>query len=509
MKNKQRSIGVLISYAGTVAGMLCGLVLSSFLLRTLGDSEYGLYQTISSFVMYLVLLQFGTGTVMARNISVCLNQSDEKDVKGRIDRNYSTIWIISLILSAVMLAAGLVFYFSLGNIYSKTMTEDQIAYAKSILLILLSYLIVNYLTQNISGFLLACEEYVFSNLLNLIKVLSRTVILIVVISFFRYAIFIAVVDLTLTLIVFILSIAYVQGKYKPKLSFRLFDKSVFVSSVPMCVALLLQALTNQANNNVDKFVIGVMMNMESVALYSVVQFIFTSFSSLATVPVSLFLPEISKNMTRGLSPRKFTNTLISPCRLTVVICGSILCGFFAVGSQFISVVYGESKTDAWLYTLIILIPMFVNMSNAVIINVMDIANKRLVRSLILLGTTILNIIMTVFLINIWGIIGAVIATAVSLIIGNIIIMNVYYKKVMHINVMHLFKSAYAGLLPFQIIAGIVAFLAAKFISNQLIGLLAGGALYLLLSFGLIYIFGLKKEEKAWVTNKIKRGKKNK
>ena len=489
--------------------MLCGLVLSSFLLRTLGDTEYGLYQTISSFVMYLVLLQFGTGTVMARNISVCLNQSDEEDIKDRVDRNYSTIWIISLILSAIMLVAGLVFYFNVGNIYSKTMNADQIEYAKNILLILLSFLIVNYLTQNISGFLLAYEEYVFSNLLNLIKILSRTIILIIVISFFRYAIFIAIVDLMLTLIVFILSIAYVQRKYKPKLSFRLFDKSVFVSSIPMCVALLLQTLTNQANSNVDKFVIGLMLNMESVALYSIVQFIFTSFSSLATVPVSMFLPEVSKNMTRGLSPREFTNTLINPCRLTVVICGSILCGFFAVGSQFISVVYGESKTETWLYTVIILIPLFVNMSNAVIINVTDIANKRLVPSLILLGSTVLNIIMTVFLINIWGIIGAAIATSISIIIGNIIVMNIYYKKVLHINIMHLYKSAYSGLLPFQIIAGIVAFFAAKFIPNQLIGMFAGGTLYLLLSFSLIYFFGLKKEERAWVKNKIKKSNKNK
>ena len=214
-------------------------------------------------------------------------------------------------------------------------------------------------------------------------------------------------------------------------------------------------------------------------------------------------------MTRGLSPSEFTNTLINPCRLTVVICGSILCGFFAVGSQFISVVYGESKTETWLYTVIILIPLFVNMSNAVIINVTDIANKRLVPSLILLGSTVLNIIMTVFLINIWGIIGAAIATSISIIIGNIIVMNIYYKKVLHINIMHLYKSAYSGLLPFQIIAGIVAFFAAKFIPNQLIGMFAGGTLYLLLSFSLIYFFGLKKEERAWVKNKIKKSNKNK
>lgn len=507
MKNKKRGAGVFISYMGTIVSMLCGLVLSSFLLRALGDTEYGLYQTVSSFANYLVLLQFGTGTVMARNISVCLNQTGEKDKEKMINRNYSTIWVISLLLSAVIFLAGLIFYFNLGSIYAKTMNEEQIAYAQKMLLILLCFIVVNYLTQNISGFLLACEEYVFSNLLNLIKIITRTLVLVAVISFFSYSVLIAVTDLTLTAAVFIISFVYCKRKYRVKISFRCFDKGIFRSSVPMCIALLLQALTNQANNNVDKFVIGVMMSMESVALYSVVQFVFVSFSSLATVPVSMFLPEISKNMAKKLPPMEFTKTLVNPCRLTVAICGTILCGFFAVGQQFINVVYGASKADAWLYALIIMVPMFINMTNAVIINVLDIANKRLVRSLILFGTTVLNIVLTVIFLYFWGIIGAVIATAVSLVIGNIVIMNIYYRRTFQIRIFYLYRSAYAGLLPYQIVAGVVTFFVAGLIRNQIISLFVGGVLFLVLSAGLIYLFGLKPSDKEKLKNKmLRRGK---
>ena len=41
-----------------VVNMITGLVLSSFLLRALGDTEYGLYQTIASFATDLVLREF-------------------------------------------------------------------------------------------------------------------------------------------------------------------------------------------------------------------------------------------------------------------------------------------------------------------------------------------------------------------------------------------------------------------------------------------------------------------
>lgn len=56
-----RGVGISISYINTALNMICGLFLSSFLLRHLGDNEYGLYQTVAAFATYLVLLEFGAG----------------------------------------------------------------------------------------------------------------------------------------------------------------------------------------------------------------------------------------------------------------------------------------------------------------------------------------------------------------------------------------------------------------------------------------------------------------
>ncbi len=493
---KKRSVGITISYINMVVNMITGLVLSSFLLRALGDTEYGLYQTIASFATYLVLLEFGTGTVMTRNVSVCLNNTAPDKRQEAVNRNYSTIWIISLVLSGVILAAGMVFYFCLGYIYANSMTPEQIAYGRNILLFLFVFIIVSYLTQNINGLLMAHEEYSFANIITLIRMSVRFVLLLALISLFRYAIIIAMVDLLLSAAAFVVSFVFSKRKYHTKISLRYFDKSIFITSIPMCVALLLQTLTNQANSNVDKVVIGIMMSMESVALYSVVQYIFTMFSSVATIPVSMFLPEVSKNMSKKMEPAAFTETLIHPCRLTVLICGNILCGFFAVGKQFVSVLYGAEKTDAWIFALIILVPMFLNMTNAVCINVLDIANKRLVRSLALTATTVANIALTIVFVGWWGILGAVIATAITLLIGNVLIINLYYQFKFKIRVLHLFKEAYKGILPFQIIAAVPAFFLARFIPNALLAFAVGGVVYVGVSFLLTGLFGLNEAEKA-------------
>ena len=104
-----------------------------------------------------------------------------------------------------------------------------------------------------------------------------------------------------------------------------------------------------------------------------------------------------------------------------------MCGFFAIGRQFICLVYGSSKQEAWIYALIIIVPMFINMTNGILVNVLNVTNKRLARSLILIGTTALNIVLTWFFIDWIGIIGAVIATAISTLLGQVILMNIYYS----------------------------------------------------------------------------------
>ena len=218
----------------------------------------------------------------------------------------------------------------------------------------------------------------------------------------------------------------------------------------------------------------------------------------------MYMPQVSKDLAKGLKGKELTETLIQPCRLVVMIGGMIVCGFFAVGKQFISLVYGSTKTEAWGYALIIMVPMFVNMTNGVINNILDITNKRMVRSVALLLTTVLNIILTVIFISRMGIIGAVTATAISTVLGQIIIMNVYYQKKLGLSILYLFKEAYKGLLIFMVPAAVLCYFVAKSISNEIVSLLVCGVLFVLLSGVGIIAFGLNSYEKQLINKVIRK-----
>lgn len=499
---QKRSIGIIVSYTYTFLNMICSLVMSAFLLRMLGDDEYGLYQTVSAFAMYLVMLEFGTGTVMGRNVALCRGSGNIEKIKN----NISTIWYTTLFLSVIILTVSVIFCLNIGNIYQKTMNETQIVYSQQIFVVMTGYLILSFFTHTLNGLLLGMEQYTFAHTANIVKLIFRTGLLFTIISFKPYAMVIALIDLIVSFATFVSTFIFCKKKYKIKLSIKFFDKSILIDSLPLCLALLLQTIINQANSSIDKFIIGIKMSLESVALYSVAQYIYTLFSSVTTIPISMYLPQVAKDISAGLKGKELTKTLVQPCRLVVIIGGTLLGGFIAVGKPFINIFYGASKEQAWIYALITTIPMFINMTNGVILNILDITNKRLVRSSALAGTTLLNIILTLLLIDEYGILGAVSATAVALILGNVLVMNFYYQKALKLDVLYLYYHAYKGLLIFQIIAAVVGYFVAEFVANENLKFICGGTVYVVLCAVLIILFGLNKTEKSMLCAVVKRFK---
>lgn len=66
-----RSKGLTLSYLYLVLNTVIGIFMSAFIIRTVGQTDYGVYQSMTAFMSYLILLEFGMGSIMTRNISLC------------------------------------------------------------------------------------------------------------------------------------------------------------------------------------------------------------------------------------------------------------------------------------------------------------------------------------------------------------------------------------------------------------------------------------------------------
>lgn len=497
---KNRSIGVALSYTNTILSMICGLFLSSFLLKQVGDTDYGIYQTMASFANYLVLLEFGTGTVLARNLSAARARGETKQY---IEKNISTVWTITAALSVVILAVSVAFYFAIPAVYANTLDGEQIALGKNIFIFIVIFLLSSFVSQTLNGVALAHEQYTFSSITSIVKLISRTIVLAALVGHFKAVVIISAVDAAIGVAIAVFSYFYCRKAFQVKINFRSFDKLILQSSLPLCLAIFLQAIVNQSNSIVGKFVLGVMAGPEDVTLYSVALYVFSIFSSLTTIPVSLYRPQVTQHVVSGLDGLPLTKTLVQPCRLTVLVSGAVLFGFFACGKQFITIVYGQEYILAWAMALMLIAPSFINESNAIVLNVLDVKNKRLMRSYFLMITTALNILMTIVGIKLFGIVAAAAATGISTLL-QAVMMNIYYQKAVNIKIPYLFFHVFKGVLPYQIIGAGLGFVVGRLIENIYVSFLAAGATYVVVAFGCFLLFGKNEEEKHIIEKCVKR-----
>ncbi len=496
-----RRLGIVLSYVNTFLNMAVGLFLSSFLLRMLGDSEYGVYQTIASFSNYLVLLEFGTGAVMTRNLSVCRGKNESQE---QINKNAATIWTETNFLGILILIISVVFYCLLDAVYANSLTADQIQYGKKIFIFTTLYLVFSFYAQTLSGIALAFEHYSFQSIMSIVRQIFRVVLLICLILCFRYALVIAIIDFSISICQYIFTYIYCKRNFGIKFSMKYFDGQILKSSLPLSAAIFVQALTNQANNNVDKFLIGIKINPEAVALYSVAMYIFQMFNSIGTVPLLLYTPQIAKNISSGLEGKELVDSLIPPCRLVAIIGGAILFGFIAIGRQFISIVYGTQYLQAWVIAIIVSVPTMILLTNGVMLSVLNVKNLTKPRTTALIITTIVNVILTFIWINIWGMIGAAIATALSTLLCQATLLNIYYSKRLNMNMIYLFGKAYKGILIYQIIGTMAGFAIAWLIPNTVLAFLLGGISFVSIFACGFFLFGATTQEKRQLSNILHR-----
>lgn len=80
MKINQLKAGAILSYISMSLGYIISILYTPIMLRLLGQSEYGLYNLVSSVVSYLGLLSFGFGSAYVRYYSRYKVEEDEENI---------------------------------------------------------------------------------------------------------------------------------------------------------------------------------------------------------------------------------------------------------------------------------------------------------------------------------------------------------------------------------------------------------------------------------------------
>ncbi len=500
----QLKMGSILSYAQMALSIIVQLAYTPVMIRLLGQSEYGLYNTVASTISMLSILSLGFNSSYIRYYAKYQKDKDDE----AIYKLNGLFLIIFSVIGVIALACGLFLSYNLRLVFDEGLTAGEYKIAKILMLLLTANLAIGFPMSVFANIISAHERFVFLKLLGMVKtVVSPLVTLPLLLLGYRS---IAMVTVTLGLAVLVDGVyfVYVKKVLKQRFVFKNFEKGLFKSLFAYTGFIAINLIVDQINWNIDKLLLGRFKGTTAVAVYSVGYALYQFYMMFSTAISGVLGPKIHKivnesSINDDTKNKKLTNLFIKVGRLQFFVLGLVSLGFIFFGRYFIILWAGNEYKEAYYVALLLMIPSTASLIQNIGIEIRRAKNKHKIPSLFLLATAIVNLICSIVLIQKYGTIGAVVGTAISLIV-NRIMMNIYYHKVCKINLiafwLDILKTMPAFIFPILIGVGFTYLFSINNLMIFVIGIILLSISYIIS----IYILGLNKEEKNLIKQLLKK-----
>ena len=499
--NHQIRMGMVLSYATIVLGIITGLVYTPWMLSELGSSDYGVY-TIANNVISILLMDFGLSLAVTRYTARYLECGEIDALRsfyGVINKLYFIIDCAILLVFGVVLILMPVFY--------KALSGDEVFKLRIIFAVLAFYSILSFQFIPSDGILTAYEEFVASKACVLI-VKFLTVVTTAVFLYLGYGLY-AIVGSHIVFgsggVLFKkLYITYhlkLKPKYKTKREISYKELGAFsgwITVIQLGDRLFLgiiPTILGAVSGSFETAVFGIAITLES--------FVF----SIVSAANNLFFPRVSRTYNADDENHSDTMTLlIRVGKFQTFVGGLIVCGFAAIGRSFIRIWSSSEYSAAFWATLLIIIPVCIEQAQGVALLVMQVSGKLKQIALAQIVCGVINVVATVILGKQFGAIGGAIALIASKTI-KIAYDNIVFQKSAGLNMAKYYKKVVIPFSPSFFATIGLGYLLERFgfIKGWLNLLLSIGVLTIAFTvFALIFVFD--SEEKKMVLDYLKKFK---
>ena len=492
--SKQRKAGVILQYMQMGLSILIQLVYTPIMLRILGDNEYGIYSVSNSIISYLSLLSLGFGASYIRFYSIYKKNQDEEKIK-HLNGMYLSVFMV---IGVIALVAGLILSQNVSIFYNDTYTNEDLYIAKILMIFLSINLAISFPSSVFTSYITSQEKFIWQKIINMFTTVLSPAVNIILLYLGYGSIGMVITTTSISILVMIVNIWFCLRKLNMKISFRQFDWSLFKDIFVFSIFIAINEIVNQINWQTDKVILGKIATGTAVAVYSVAANINTMFTNFSTAISSVFSPKVNMivQVNDPDANDQLTQLFIKVGRIQWFLLSLILTGFIFFGQFFIKKWAGEGYGDSYYVALLLMAPAMIALCQNIGIEIQRAKNKHKFRSIVYLFMALINVGISIWFAYLWGVIGVAVGTTISLLLANGLIMNIYYHKVIGINVIKFWKSILKSSLSFiiPVAAGILMMIFYDFKSLwDFCGLIIAYSLIYCLS---VYFLGLNKEEKG-------------
>ena len=496
----QRKTGMILSYIHILVSNTIAIIYTPYMLRLMGQSEYGLFGTANSFTSYLSLLSLGIGGAYFR-FNARYRAANDREGEKRINGMFLTIFTS---LSVLVFIGGMICVYFAGHLVENTFSARELGKLRIIMVLLTINMMITFIFNVVSMALQAYEKYSFIHLVTLSSGIITPVINVIVLNLGGRAVSISAISLIISFVCYIIYFIYARKAIRLEFSFRGFDKDIMKEIFVFSGFLFLNSITDQITFSTDNIVLSAVKGTTAVAVYSVGSNFKNYFQQFAAGVSGVFGPTIHMNVAQGNDLKVLDDIFIRVGRIQFYIVSLVLIGYLSIGQDFVQLWAGDGYQDAYYIGLMLMISVFVPSIQGVGLEIQKALNMHKARSLVYFCIALINVAITIPLSRLWGGLGAAFATMICMITGATMFMNLYYWKRIGLDIPRFIKSM-INILPGYILpigVGITINLCIE-IDNYM-GILLSAVLISVCFFISIWTFSMNPYEKELIKKSIQR-----
>lgn len=496
----QIKAGAVLSYLSMGLSTVISLVYTPIMIQRLGDSEFGVYQTVLPIISYLNLLSFGLGSAYIRYYS---RAKAENDKKGMAKLN-GMFFLTYIVLGALVLAIGFLLAGHGDIIFGKKLTAAEVALGEKLLRIMTVNAAITFPISAFESHVTINEQYIFQKVVALGRQVLNPLIMIPLLLMGYRSVTLTVMSLVFTVLSGILNVTFCLTKLKMPFSFRSYDFKLMREMVGFTTFVFIGIVVDNLNWSIDRLLLAWIHGTTSVTIYTVAAQLNVYYQSFATAISNLLIPRVNRIVAEGRPIRELDRLFIRVGRLQFILLGCIFWGFVAVGRAFVVLWGGDAKFAVdYAVTLVLFGATLWANIQMLGYEILRAKNMHRFSSLVYLLIALGNTAISIPLCMKWDVLGAAIGTALATGAG-MLVMNRYYHRQVGLDIPR-FWLRIRHLVPAMVLPGGAAVLAAVFLSPggylQIAGILC---VFVAIYGGSMWLFGMDRYERELFAGPVRK-----
>lgn len=441
--SSNRRSGVVITYIYTICNILVQLIYVPLLLSSIGQEEYGLYQLIGSVVSYIVSINGILAAGVGRFYCMYKANGDRINMENTLAIAKRMYWAMSVVTMVIMI--GIVMAFK--SVYRASFSPAQLDECSLMLVVLgLNCVVTMNNAINVSV-ITASEHFLFLKGSQTVTLILQPVLVLLLTRVCPSALVVTCVVLGMNALCAMAQRFYATNVLKASYTYHGWNKDLARGLLGFSAVIVLVTLADQIFWKTDQLIIGYFFGATPVAVYAVGSQIYTAYMTVGTAVSSVFFPRVSELYHHDHDMGAISALFIKVGRISLMLCLAILGGFAILGSDFMTLWAGEGFFDAYVVALVIMVPFTIDLIQNLGLIIMQVMNRYQFRGIVYLSIALFNLILTIVLLRVYGIVGAAASTAIAMFVGNGLVMNWYYKTKIGLDVKGFWKSMMGVMVP--------------------------------------------------------------